>query len=554
VSTETVSVAAIEDVSGLRRVRRALLSVTDKTGLVEFARALAGHGVELVSTGGTARALREAGLEVRDISDLTGFPEMLDGRVKTLHPKVHGGILHVRGNMEHLAAVREHEIEPIDMVVVNLYAFEKTANRLGVAFSDVIENIDIGGPSMVRSAAKNFEDVAIVTSVGDYAALAEELAEHDGSLGRATRWRLAKAAFAVTAAYDAGIATTLESIIAPVAHGEPAVFDTVAMPPAIRLIEERKAVLRYGENPHQSAALYVDGSGRGVAAAKQLQGKELSYNNIVDLDACWELVREFGGTDDAAVAIIKHTNPCGAATGASVVEAYRRALEADPVSAFGGVIGINREVDAQAAEEIAKLFVEAIIAPSFTGEALVRFAAKKNLRLLEIAAGSGDSGKPERMLKQVSGGMLMQDADRHRVAEAELKVATERAPTAEEMRALKFAWSVCKHVKSNAIVYARSYTEGTKVYGQTVGVGAGQMSRVDAARFGAMKAVLPLAGTVAASDAFFPFPDGLEAVAEAGAAAVIQPGGSVRDAEVIHAANRLGIAMVLTGVRHFRHG
>jgi phosphoribosylaminoimidazolecarboxamide formyltransferase/IMP cyclohydrolase len=440
------------------------------------------------------------------------------------------------------------------MVVVNLYAFEKTAGRPGVAFSDVIENIDIGGPSMVRSAAKNFEDVAIVTSVGDYAALAEELAEHDGSLGRATRWRLAKAAFAVTAAYDAGIATTLESIIAPVAHGEPAVFDTVAMPPAIRVIEERKAVLRYGENPHQGAALYVDGSGRGVAAAKQLQGKELSYNNLVDLDACWELVREFGGTDDAAVAIIKHTNPCGAATGASVVEAYRRALEADPVSAFGGVIGINREVDAQAAEEIAKLFVEAIIAPSFTAEALARFVAKKNLRLLEIAAGGGESGKPERMLKQVSGGMLMQDADRHRVAEAELKVATERAPTAEEMRALKFAWSVCKHVKSNAIVYARSYTEGTKVYGQTVGVGAGQMSRVDAARFGAMKAMLPLAGTVAASDAFFPFPDGLEAVAEAGATAVIQPGGSVRDAEVIDAANRLGIAMVLTGVRHFRHG
>jgi len=541
-------------VSGLRRVRRALLSVTDKTGLVEFARALAEHRVELVSTGGTARALREAGLVVRDISDLTGFPEMLDGRVKTLHPKVHGGILHIRGNAEHETAVREHGIEPIDMVVVNLYAFEKTANRPGVAFSDVVENIDIGGPSMVRSAAKNFEDVAIVTSVADYAALAEELAANAGALGLATRWQLAKAAFAVTAAYDAGIATTLESIVAPVGHGEPAVFDTAAMPPAIRVIEERKAVLRYGENPHQSAALYVDGSGRGVAAAKQLQGKELSYNNLVDLDACWELVREFGGADDAAVAIIKHTNPCGAATGASVVEAYKRALEADPVSAFGGVIGINREVDAEAAEEIAKLFVEAIIAPSFTGEALTRFAAKKNLRLLEIAAGGDESGKPERMLKQVSGGMLMQDADRHRVAEAELKVATERAPTAEEMRALLFAWSVCKHVKSNAIVYARSYVEGGEVYGQTVGVGAGQMSRVDAARFGAMKAVLPLAGTVAASDAFFPFPDGLEAVAGAGATAVIQPGGSVRDGEVIEAANRLGMAMVLTGVRHFRHG
>jgi phosphoribosylaminoimidazolecarboxamide formyltransferase/IMP cyclohydrolase len=444
------------------------------------------------------------------------------------------------------------------MVVVNLYAFEKTASRRGVAFSEVVENIDIGGPSMVRSAAKNFEDVAIVTSAGDYAALAGELAANGGRLGLATRWRLAKAAFAVTAAYDAGIATALESIAAPVAHGEAAVFDTAAMPPAIRVIEERKAVLRYGENPHQSAALYVDGSGLGVAAAKQLQGKELSYNNLVDLDACWELVREFGGEgeaeQDAAVAIIKHTNPCGAATGGSVVGAYNRALEADPVSAFGGVIGVNREVDAEAAEEIAKLFVEAIIAPSFTVEALARFAGKKNLRLLEIVEGGGDSGKPERMLKQVSGGFLMQDADRHRVTEAELKVATERAPTAEEMRALKFAWSVCKHVKSNAIVYARSYSEGGKVYGQTVGVGAGQMSRVDAARFGAMKAVLPLAGTVAASDAFFPFPDGLEAVANAGATAVIQPGGSVRDGEVIDAANRLGIAMVLTGVRHFRHG
>jgi phosphoribosylaminoimidazolecarboxamide formyltransferase/IMP cyclohydrolase len=542
-------------VGGLKAVRRALLSVTDKTGLVEFARALAGHGVELVSTGGTARALREAGLTVRDISDLTGFPEMLDGRVKTLHPKVHGGILHVRGNAEHLASVEEHAIEPIDMVVVNLYAFEKTASKPGVAFSDVIENIDIGGPSMVRSAAKNFEDVAIVTSVADYGPISEELAAHGGGLGRETRWRLARAAFAVTAAYDAGIATTLESIVAPVPEGVPAIFDDDAMPPVLRVIEERKAVLRYGENPHQKAALYVDGSGRGVAAAKQLQGKELSYNNIVDLDACWELVSEFDALKDAAVAIIKHTNPCGAATGASVVEAYRRALEADPVSAFGGVIGINREVDGEAAEEIAKLFVEAIVAPSFTAEAVARFAAKKNLRLLEIAPGragssKGGAGKPVRTLKQVSGGFLMQDADRYRVVEADLHVVTERAPSAEEMRALKFAWSVCKHVKSNAIVYAR-FDQG---HGQTVGIGAGQMSRVDAARFGAMKAVLPLAGTVAASDAFFPFPDGLEAVAAAGATAVIQPGGSVRDGEVIEAANRLGVAMVFTGIRHFRHG
>jgi phosphoribosylaminoimidazolecarboxamide formyltransferase/IMP cyclohydrolase len=524
----------VETKSGLRAVQRALLSVTDKTGLVEFARALAGHGVELVSTGGTARALRDGGLAVRDISDLTGFPEMLDGRVKTLHPKVHGGILHIRDSAEHRAAVTEHAIEPIDMVVVNLYAFEKTASRAGVAFSEIIENIDIGGPSMVRSAAKNFEDVAIVTSTADYAPIAAELAANAGSLGRATRWRLAKAAFAVTAAYDSGIATTLESIAEPAAHGVAGVFDTAAMPAAVRVIDSLKTVLRYGENPHQRAALYVDGSGRGVAAAKQLQGKELSYNNIVDLDACWELVSEFGGVGDAAVAIIKHTNPCGAATGATVLEAYKRALEADPVSAFGGVIGISREVDAEAAEEIAKLFVEAIVAPSFTAEAV----------------GGAAQSRPERTLKQVSGGLLMQDADRRRVTEADLQVVTERPPTAEEMRALLFAWSVCKHVKSNAIVYARC--DGG--YGQTVGIGAGQMSRVDAARFGAMKAVLPLVGTVAASDAFFPFPDGLETVAEAGATAVIQPGGSVRDGEVIAAANRLDVAMVFTGIRHFRHG
>ena len=539
-----------ETIGGLRRIERALLSVTDKTGLVEFARALAGHGVELVSTGGTARALRDAGLQVRDISGLTDFPEMLDGRVKTLHPKVHGGILHIRGNAEHLAAVKEHAIEPIDMVVVNLYAFEKTAGKPGVAFSDVIENIDIGGPSMVRSAAKNFEDVAIVTSVTDYAAIAEEMAANGGSLGRTTRWRLARQAFAATAAYDAGIASTLETIVEPVPHGVPAIFDDDAMPEAIRVIEQRQAVLRYGENPHQRAALYVDVSGRGVAAAKQLQGKELSYNNIVDLDSCWELVSEFDAAQDAAVAIIKHTNPCGAATGGTVLEAYRRALEADPVSAFGGVIGINREVDGAAAEEIAKLFVEAIVAPGYTAEAVARFAAKKNLRLLEIATGGSGNGKPVRTLKQVSGGFLMQDADRHRIAEKDLSVVTKRAPTAEEMRALRFAWSVCKHVKSNAIVYAR-YDGG---HGQTVGIGAGQMSRVDAAKFGAMKAVLPLAGTVAASDAFFPFADGLETVAAAGATAVIQPGGSVRDAEVIEAADRLGVAMVFTGIRHFRHG
>ena len=531
----------------LKAVRRALLSVTDKTGLIEFARALAAAGVELVSTGGTAKAIREAGLAVRDISDLTGFPEMLDGRVKTLHPKVHGGILHIRGNAEHVAAVKAHAIEPIDMVVVNLYAFEKTSQKPGVAFAEVIENIDIGGPSMVRSAAKNFEDVAIVTSVADYAVLAEELAANGGALGRATRWRLAKAAFAVTAAYDAGIATALEAIVEPAGLAR---FDEAALPGTVRVIDPLAQVLRYGENPHQKAALYVDGSGKGVAAAQQLQGKELSYNNIVDLDACWELVSEFDASQDAAVAIIKHTNPCGAATGATVLEAYTRALEADPVSAFGGVIGINREVDAAAAEEIAKLFVEAIVAPGFTAEALARFAAKKNLRLVQI-----DPAKTLRVMKQVSGGLLVQDADRLRVTEADLKLVTARKPTAEEMRALLFSWSVCKHVKSNAIVYARSVpNENGDWHGQTVGIGAGQMSRVDAARFGAMKAVLPLAGTVAASDAFFPFADGLEMVAGTGATAVIQPGGSVRDAEVIAAADKLGVAMVFTGVRHFRHG
>ncbi len=550
-----------ENLTGLKPIRRALLSVTDKSGLIPFAQALASHGVELVSTGGTAKALRDAGLDVRDISDLTGFPEMLDGRVKTLHPKVHGGILHIRDNPSHVAAVEAHEIQPIDIVIVNLYAFEKTALKPGVSQAEIIENIDIGGPSMVRSAAKNFEDVAIVTSVADYTALTDELAANAGSLSHETRWCLAKQAFAVTAAYDAAIASTLETLtnfkvekdLSSFAEGggpasslydphSPAVFDTASLPQTLRIIQPQSAILRYGENPHQQAALYTDGTGTGVAAAKQLQGKELSYNNLVDLDACWELVSEF---DEPAVVIIKHTNPCGASTGASVLDAYSRALAADPISAFGGVIGINREVDGPAAEEIAKLFVEAIVAPSFTADALERFGKKKNLRLIQITPAN-----TPRVLKQISGGMLVQTADRRKVLESELAVATTRKPTPEEMRALLFSWTICKHVKSNAIVYARFY-EG---HGQTVGIGAGQMSRVDAARFGAMKAVLPLAGCVAASDAFFPFPDGLEVVAQAGATAVIQPGGSVRDNEVIDAANRLNIAMVFTGVRHFRHG
>ncbi len=520
-----------------KRIRRALLSVTDKTGLVELAKTLAGFGVELVSTGGTARALREAGLGVQDISDLTGFPEMLDGRVKTLHPKVHGGLLYIRGNHEHEAAVAAHGIQPIDMVVVNLYAFEKTAAKPGVAFGHLIENIDIGGPSMVRSAAKNFEDVAIVTRVADYPALIEELQSTRGCLSRETRWRLAKQAFALTSAYDSAIANTLEQIAEAPAPDAPATPGTTALPTTLRINSPLAQILRYGENPHQRAALYADGSGLGVAGAMQLQGKELSFNNLVDLEACWELTQEF---DEPMVAIIKHTNPCGAATGATILEAYTKALECDPVSAFGSVIGINRVVDGDAAEEISKLFVEAIAAPSFTAEARERFAKKKNLRLVEVHSA------PQRpVVKHVSGGLLLQDADAGRVNESELDVVTWRPPTAEELRSLLFAWRVCKHVKSNAIVYARD--------GQTVGIGAGQMSRVDAAKFGAQKAVLPLKGTVAASDAFFPFPDGLEAVAAAGATAVIQPGGSVKDQDVIAAADKLGMAMVFTGIRHFRH-
>ena len=523
--------------TGAKTVRRALLSVTDKTGLVEFARALQGFGVELISTGGTAKALREAGLAVKDISDLTGFPEMLDGRVKTLHPRVHGGLLYIRGNAEHEAAVAEHGIQPIDMVVVNLYAFEKTAAQPGVAFGHLIENIDIGGPSMVRSAAKNFEDVAIVTRVADYAALVEELKASGGALTRATRWRLAKQAFALTAAYDSAIANTLEWIADAPAPAAPASPDTTQLPATLRINLPLAQALRYGENPHQRAALYSDGSGRGIAGATQLQGKELSFNNLVDLDACWELAQEF---EEPAVIIVKHTNPCGAATGATILEAYQKALASDPVSAFGGVIGINREVDGAAAEEIAKLFVEAIAAPAFSPEARARFAAKKNLRLVEVRA-----AETRPLVKHVSGGLLLQDADTGRVTESELKVVTWRPPSAEELRSLLFAWRVCKHVKSNAIVYARD--------GQTLGVGAGQMSRVDAAKFGAMKAVLPLKGCVAASDAYFPFADGLEAASQAGATAIIQPGGSVRDDEVIAAADKLGLAMVFTGIRHFRH-
>jgi phosphoribosylaminoimidazolecarboxamide formyltransferase/IMP cyclohydrolase len=532
------------------RIQRAILSVTDKTGLVDFARQLSGLGIELISTGGTAKLLRDSGIAVKDISELTGFPEMLDGRVKTLHPKVHGGILHRRENPAHVAAVAEHGILPIDMVVVNLYAFEKTAAKPGVAFEELIENIDIGGPSMIRSAAKNFHDVAVVTSPADYRAIAEELGRSQGELSLETKWKLAQKAFATTAAYDSAIASTLESIpdvnnFAPPtaaelrSAGQPGAA-VPTFPQTLRLSFQKTLDLRYGENPHQKAAMYSDGSGVGVANARQLQGKELSYNNIVDLQAAWDLAQEFDPDDAAVCAIIKHTNPAGTATGKTLAEAYKRALECDPVSAFGGVIGVNRPIDAEAAEEMHQLFLEVIAAPGFDEAAKARFATKKNLRLVEVKAA------PQKwVLKNVSGGILLQDNDSRPLQDIDLKLVTRRAPTLEETRALLFAWKVCKHVKSNAIVYARD--------GQTVGVGAGQMSRVDSAKIGAMKAQLPLPGTVAASDAFFPFPDGVEEIAKAGATAIIQPGGSQRDPEVIAAADRLGLAMLFTGVRHFRH-
>jgi phosphoribosylaminoimidazolecarboxamide formyltransferase/IMP cyclohydrolase len=530
-NAEALAVPSAVTTESIKPVRRAILSVTDKNGIAEFARELEKIGVELVSTGGTAKLLRDSGIRVKDISELTGFPEMLDGRVKTLHPKVHGGILHIRENAHHRQAVADHDIPAIDMVVVNLYAFEKTAAKPGVRFDEIIENIDIGGPSMLRSAAKNFEDVAVVTSPSDYNNIIQEL-KSSGGLSQETKWKLARKAFATTAAYDSAIATALESIETP---GDlPA---TTRFPSALRLSFSKLNDLRYGENPHQKAAVYSDGTELGIANARQLQGKELSYNNLVDLDAAWDLCREF---DEPMCAIIKHTNPCGAATGSDVLTAYKRALEADPVSAFGGVIGINREIDEASAEEIAKLFVEAIAAPGYSAGALSRFSSKKNLRLLEVRPAN-----PKTVLKQVSGGMLLQDVDSGSIRSADLKTVTKRQPTEEERAALLFAWRVCKHVKSNAIVYARN--------GQTIGVGAGQMSRVDSCRLGASKAVLPVAGSVAASDAFFPFPDGIEEIAKAGATAVIQPGGSVRDQEVIDAADRLRLAMVFTGIRHFRH-
>lgn len=525
-------------------IERALISVFDKTGVTDFARELGSLGVEIVSTGGTARLLRDAGVKVRDVSDLTGWPEMLGGRVKTLHPKVHGGILFQRAKEEDRKQTAEHGIGPIDLVVVNLYPFSATAAKQGVTPEELIENIDIGGPAMIRSAAKNFQSVGVVTDPADYATVLAELRDKR-ELTLATRLALARKAYARTARYDGEIATELERLAA---NGSVSISAAEKLPERINISLERRQIMRYGENPHQSAALYVPAGSAvtGLAGATQHQGKELSYNNLVDLDAAWALAEEF---DRAGVAIIKHNNPCGAAEQDSLREAYVKALACDPISAFGGVLAFNRPVDGATAEEVAKLFVECIVAPGYEAAAREKFAAKKNLRLLEIAVDKqkGTSCAPLE-LKRISGGVLVQDADKHRLDPATLKVVTKRAPTDAELRALLFAWTVCKHVKSNAIVYARD--------GQTVGVGAGQMSRVDAAKLGVMKAAtagLSLKGSVIASDAFFPFPDSIEVAAEAGATAVIQPGGSVRDDESIATADKLGMAMVLTGVRHFRH-
>ncbi len=509
----------------MRRVQRVLISVTDKNGIVSFARELNALGAELISTGGTARLLRESQVPVTDVSVVTGFPEMLDGRVKTLHPKIAGGVLAIRGREDHMRALAEHEIAPIDMVVVNLYRFEEVAAKEDARLEELIENIDIGGPTLIRAAAKNYQDVAVVVSPGDYEAILQELRASGVALSPETKWRLARKAFRTTADYDAAISARLDR------EGGPC-----PLPADLNLRVPKIMDLRYGENPHQAAALYGK-PGMGIAGAQSLQGKELSYNNLVDLDAAWQLACEF--TRPAAV-VIKHTNPCGCAEQETLVAAYSKAFECDPVSAYGGVLGFNRVVDEETARQIARTFIEAIAAPGYSREALSMLAAKKNLRLLRVSGGLDSL-----LVKSIAGGFLAQTADDAQLDRAAAVVKTKRAPTEEEWQAMEFAWKVAKHVKSNAIVYARP--------GQTVGIGAGQMSRVDSVKIGAMKAVLPLHGTVVASDAFFPFRDGVEEAARHGATAFIQPGGSVRDKEVIEAADHLGAAMVFTGVRHFRH-
>lgn len=545
---------------GLRQIRRALISVSDKTGIVDFARELKRFNVEIISTGGTAVVLRDAGIEVRDVSEITGFPEMMDGRVKTLHPRIHGALLALRDNPEHRRAMHEQGIEPIDMVVVNLYPFEKTIAREGVTLEEAIEQIDIGGPAMIRSAAKNWKDLVVINSAEDYPAVVEQLNRNNGALTSATRRRLAQQAFMRTATYDATIfaylASEKQSGIGTVVSGGPAAtaaesnaiiddpeFSIEAfrgsLPGRAEWTISKTANLRYGENPHQVAALYQTASQHGIANAQLLSGKEMSFNNYVDADAAWQLVCDF---NELVCAIIKHTNPAGVGLGKNAEEAYRKALATDPVSAFGGIVAFNRAVDAQTAKALTEIFTEVVIAPDYDAEALEILRAKKNLRVLSAGAPNTVCGLEYR---QISGGMLVQTRDNHQLERDSLKVVSKRQPTDEEIRSLLFAWTVCKHTKSNAIVYARD--------GQTVGVGAGQMSRVDSVKIGAMRAQLPIKGSVLASDAFFPFRDGIDEGAKHGITAVIQPGGSLRDAEVIAAADEHGLAMIFTGIRHFKH-
>jgi phosphoribosylaminoimidazolecarboxamide formyltransferase / IMP cyclohydrolase len=546
---------------GLVKIRRALISVSDKTGIVEFARELKRFGVEIISTGGTAKTLRDAGLEVRDVSDVTGFPEMMDGRIKTLHPKIHGALLGVRDNPEHQAAMDEHGIEPIDLVVINLYPFEETIARAGVTLEEAIEQIDIGGPAMIRSSAKNHESVAVVVSPDAYSSVLNELRLHNGSISSATRQTLALQAFRRTATYDAIVSVFLQRSIDDddfphslnSSHGpgigsfaggiggpQHVSIETASGPPDLAQWVLRKTLaLRYGENPHQVAALYDTNAPAGVATAELLSGKEMSFNNYVDADAAWQLVCDF---DELACAIIKHTNPAGVALGSTAEEAYRKALACDPVSAFGGIVAFNRNVNEAAARAVTEIFAEVIVAPDYEAAALEVLKTKKNLRVLRAGEPKPTEGLE---YKQISGGMLVQTRDTHRLKREDLKVVTKRAPSEKEIDDLLFTWTVCKHTKSNAIVYARDQ--------QTVGVGAGQMSRVDSVTLGAMRAQLPIAGSVLASDAFFPFRDGVDEAAKHGITAVIQPGGSVRDEEVIAAANEHGLAMVFTGIRHFKH-
>ncbi len=534
----------------LKKIERALISVSDKSGLIEFAQNLKRHGIDIISTGGTAKLLRENGLDVRDVSEVTGFPEMLDGRVKTLHPKIHGGILGIRDNPEHRARMREHGIEPIDMVVVNLYPFLQTIRKPDVTMSEAIEHIDIGGPAMIRSAAKNHNDVAVVVDPNDYSMIAELLDKWDCSLPQSARYRLALTAFRHTADYDREIARFLAS------WQQDGAGAAAGLPDEIPLELTKANDLRYGENPHQRAALYriVGDDGHGVATASQLQGKELSYNNLIDSDAAWELVQELHRMQlrDAEemrhevqhiCAIIKHTNPCGAGTAASALAAFNKARATDPVSAFGGIIAFSGAVDGIAAKEIAEMFAEVIIAPDFTDEAQNILKAKKNLRVLRMGEIGNQTDHLE--LRRISGGVLVQDRDVELLDEEKLQIVSDRKPSPSERRALRFAWAIGKHVKSNAIVYAKE--------DQLIGVGAGQMSRVDSVMLGAMKAKLPIAGSVLASDAFFPFRDGVDEAAKHGITAIIQPGGSVRDKEVIEAANEQNLAMLFTGIRHFKH-